>query len=100
MVGRHHQLGHDFEQAPGDDKGQVSLACCSPWGHRQQDMPEHLNNNKSRLKGFPGGSVGEESTYNEGNTGSIPESGRSPGEGHGNCLQYSCLENPMDRGHC
>ena len=31
-------------------------------------------------------------------TGSIPESGRSPGEGHGNLLQYSCLENPMDRG--
>ena len=32
--------------------------------------------------------------------GSIPESGRSPGEGHGNPLQYSCLENPMDRGAC
>ena len=35
---------------------------------------------------------------NAGETGSVPESGRSPGEGNGNPLQYSCLENPMDRG--
>ena len=35
MVRWHHQLnGHEFEQAPGDDEGQGSLACCSPWGHR------------------------------------------------------------------
>ena len=34
----------------------------------------------------------------EGDLGSIPRSGRSPGKGHGNPLQYSCLENPMDRG--
>ena len=38
------------------------------------------------------------SAYNEGDLGSIPESGRSPGEGNGNPLQYSCLENPMDEG--
>ena len=43
-------------------------------------------------------SVGEESTYNAGDWGSIPELGRSPGEGNGNPLQYSCLGNPMDRG--
>ena len=36
--------------------------------------------------------------YNAGDVGSVPEWGRSPGEGHGNPLQYSCLENPMDRG--
>ena len=36
--------------------------------------------------------------YNAGDLGSIPGSGRSPGEGNGNPLQYSCLENPMDRG--
>ena len=50
---------------------------------------------------FPGGSVGKESTCNAGDTGDlvlIPESGRSPGEGHGNPFQYSCLENPMDQG--
>ena len=40
----------------------------------------------------------KESACNAGDTGSIPESGRSPGGGHGNPLQYSCLENPMDRG--
>ena len=44
------------------------------------------------------GSEGKESGYNEGDLDSIPESGRSPGEGNGNPLQYSCLENPMDRG--
>ena len=47
---------------------------------------------------FPGGSDGEVSAYNEGDLGSIPGSGRSPGEGNGNPLQYSYLENPMDRG--
>ena len=43
-------------------------------------------------------SDGKESTYNAGDSGSIPGSGRSPGGGHGNPLQYSCLENPLDRG--
>ena len=47
---------------------------------------------------FPGGSDGKESPYKEGDVGSIPGSGRSPGEENGNPLQYSCLENPMDRG--
>ena len=48
-------------------------------------------------KDFPGGSVGKESTCNTGDLGSIPESGTSPGEGNGNLLQYSCLEDPMGR---
>ena len=47
--------------------------------------------------GFPGGSDDKESACNAGDLGLIPGSGRSPGEGHGNPLQYSCLENPMDR---
>ena len=47
---------------------------------------------------FPGGSDGIESTCNAGDSGLIPRLGRSPGEGNGNPLQYSCLENPMDRG--
>ena len=47
---------------------------------------------------FPGGSDGKVSAYNAGDLGSIPGSGRSPGEGNGNPLQYSCLENPVDRG--
>ena len=48
--------------------------------------------------GFPQSSVSRESACNAGDLGSIPRSRRSPGEGNGNPLQYSCLENPMDRG--
>ena len=47
---------------------------------------------------FPGGSEVKASAYNAGDVGSIPGSGRSPGEGNGNPLQYSCLENPMGGG--
>ena len=47
---------------------------------------------------IPGGLDGKESTCNAGDPGSIPGSGRSPGEGNGNPLQYSCLENSKDRG--
>ena len=49
MVGWHHQLnGHEFEQAPGDGEGQGSLACCSPWGHKELGTTEQLNNNNQR----------------------------------------------------
>ena len=47
---------------------------------------------------FPGGSDGKASVYNAGDPGLIPVSGRSPGEGNGNPLQYYCLENPMEGG--
>ena len=47
---------------------------------------------------FPGGSDGKVSAYNAGDLGLIPGSGRSPGEGNGNPLQYSCLENSMEGG--
>ena len=47
--------------------------------------------------GFPSGSEGKASACNAGDPGSIPGSGRSPGERIGNPLQYSCLENPVDR---
>ena len=49
-------------------------------------------------RGVPCSSVGVESACNAGDPGSIPRLGRSPGEGNGNPFQYSCLENPMDRG--
>ena len=48
--------------------------------------------------GFPGGSDGKESACSVGDWGLIPALGRSPGEGNGNPLQYSCPENPMDKG--
>ena len=50
------------------------------------------------VRGFPHSSVGKESARNTGDLGSIPGSGRYPGGGHGNPLQYSCLEKPMARG--
>ena len=49
-------------------------------------------------QGFPGSSMVKNLPANAGDTGSIPGSGRSPGEGNDNPLQYYCLENPMDRG--
>ena len=52
---------------------------------------------KEYLEIFPGGSEGKASACNVGDLGLIPGSGRHPGEGNGNPLQYSCLENPMDR---
>ena len=55
-------------------------------------------NNKTSPRGFPGGSDGKESTYNVEDLGLTPGSRRSPGGGHSTPLQYSCLENPMDRG--
>ena len=52
MVRWHHWLnGHEFEQTPGDSKGQGSLVCCSPWGHKELDATERLNNKGNHLKG-------------------------------------------------
>ena len=48
MIAWHHQLdGHEFEQAQGVGNGQGSLMCCSPWGRKESDTTEHLNNNKN-----------------------------------------------------
>ena len=69
---------------PGESHGQRSLEA--------QSIGLHI------VMGFPCGSAGKESACNAGDLGSIPGLGRSPGEGHSNPLQYSCLENPMDRG--
>ena len=45
MVGWHHRLdGHELEQAPGDGERQGSLVCCSPWGRKESDTTERLNN--------------------------------------------------------
>ena len=52
IVGWHHWLnGHESEQTPGDSEEQGSLACCSPWGHKELDMTWHLNNS-SLFKGL------------------------------------------------
>ena len=57
-----------------------------------------LRGDDSNHLGFPGGSSGKEAACNAGDLGSIPGLGRSPGGGHGNLIQYSCLEVSMDRG--
>ena len=61
---------------------------------REDGTKEGLKDAKRLL--LPGGLKGEESACQAGDTGSIPGSGRPPGEGNGNPLQYCCLENPMD----
>ena len=70
------------------------LAWRIPWteeaGRLLSTVSQHL--------GFPCGISGKESACNTGDLGSILGSGRSPGEANGNLLQYSCLENSMDRG--
>ena len=60
-------------------------------------MPIHWQK-KIRYLGFPSSSEVKASAWNAGDLGSIPGLGRSPGEGNGNPLQYSCLENPMEGG--
>ena len=61
-------------------------------------VPRDGNKIVLQFKAFPGGSDGKASDYNVGDPGSIPGLGRSSGEGNGNPVQYSCLENPMDGG--
>ena len=52
MMGWHHQLnGHECEQVPGVGAGQGSLVCCSPWGFKESDMTERLNNSQMDLGG-------------------------------------------------
>ena len=51
MVGWHHRLnGHEFEQALGNGEGQGNLACCSPWSHKELDMPERLSNSEHQSR--------------------------------------------------
>ena len=68
-----------------------------PLSHLKKRRLQFISPNLIGL-GFPGGSDGKASARNAGDLGSIPSSGRSPREGNGNPLQYSCLENSMDGG--
>jgi len=70
------------------------LQCC----HTMAMLIRNTDLSRNNIWDFPGSSDGKLSTYNMGDLGSIPASGRSPGEGNGNPLQYSCLENSMDGG--
>ena len=115
MAGWHHWLyGCESEWTLGVGDGQGGLACCDSWGREESDMAERLNwtelihtvelqKSEDHLisQGLPQWLSSKESDHNAGdagNAGWIPGSGRFPGGGHSNALQYSCLENPMDRG--
>ena len=74
---------------------------CNNLSPRQEHFWEwtvKLSLNYAEITGLPAGSDGKASACNVGDPGSIPGSGRCPGEGNGNPLQHSCLENPMDGG--
>ena len=77
---------------------------CSPWGHKELGTTEQLTHTDLTIvMGFPCDSAGKESPCNARDVtdeSSVPGSGRSSEGGHGNLFQYSCLENPMDRGAC
>ena len=84
---------------PGESQGQGSLVGFRLWGRTESDMTEATQQQQQQqlyVFTFPGGSAGKESACNAGELRSIPGLGRSPGEGNGNPLQYSCLENPLD----
>ena len=90
IVGWHHRTdGHEFEQALGAGDGQRSLACCSPWSHKELDTTEQLNwwliNFISQLPTivcvFPGGPEVKSIPADAGDAGSIPGSEGTPGEG-------------------
>ena len=108
-----------LQEAGGKGNGTpLQYSCLEiPWTGAWQSAIHGVAKNRTRLSGFtftfyfhtlekdfhalvdfPGVSDGKASAYNVGDPGSIPRSGRSPGEGNGNLLQYSCLENPMEGG--
>ena len=82
-------------------RGQTCVSCIAGrffhcWANRETQR--HNDVFLSYTRGFPGGSDSKVSAYNAGDLGLIPGPGRSPGEGNGNPLRYSCLENPMGGG--
>ena len=88
---------------PWTEKPGRSLVGYSPRGHKESDTTERLHLHlhlhlHTTLWGSQVALVAKNLPANAGDTGSIPGSGRSPGGGPGNPLQYSCLENPMGRG--
>ena len=83
---------------PGESHRRKSLVGYSPWVAKSWTRLSDFTSLSPIQRGFPGDSEGKEFTCNAGDWGSILGLGRSPGEGHDNPFQYSCLENPMGRG--
>ena len=92
-------LKHEINQSQKDEYCIASLIFLKQLDPQKQNIHVYSKKTKTKKKptyNFPGGSEVKASASNAGDPGSIPGSGRSPGEGNGNPLQYSCLENPMD----
>ena len=79
-------------------QGERSLACCHPWGLKELDTTEQLSTFLHKHEASLVTYTVKESARSAGDPGLVPGLGRSPGEENGNPLQYSCLENPTDRG--
>ena len=92
----------DMSLTLGVGDGQGGLACCSPWGRKESDTTKQLNWTETSRNGASQVTlVVKNLPANAGDVrdmGSIPGLGRSPEEGNGNPLQFSCLEIPTDRG--
>ena len=89
MVGWHHHLNeHDFEQTPGDSEGQGSLAYCSPWGHKEWDTTQQLNNKDKKNRASQGAQWLRIH---------LPSRRLRFYPWDGNRFYHSCLGNPMDR---
>ena len=92
-----------LQYSPASGSFQMSQAFCIRWP-KYWSFSFSISPSNAYLgltsftMGFPGGSDGKASACDAGDLGLIPGSGRPPGEGNGNPLQFSCLENPMDRG--
>ena len=104
MARWHHWLdGREIEWTPGVGDGQGGLGCCDSWGHKVSDTTQRLNWTECNIipltsSGFLDGSAGKESTCQCRRCRFDPWVGKIPGGGNGNPLQYSCLENPMEKG--
>ena len=97
----HTPIGQRCQDPAPHTIGQPQHPCFHQWAcsSLRTSPPHHWMNMSSRTSGgFPGNSAGKEPACNAGDHDLIPESVRSPGEGHGNSLQYFYLGNPMDRG--
>ena len=88
---------NEFGNDPTQSLPNIMYSINASWMRMKQANLARLPSFEPRFH-FPGGSDSKTSAYNVGDPGSIPGLGRSPGEGNGNPLQYSCLENPMDGG--
>ena len=93
------QRAEERREVEGKGKGERYTQLGFPAGSSYINIKEEIKCKELHcIMCFPGDSDGKEPACNAGDPGSIPESGRSPGGGHGYPLRYSCLENPMNRG--